>query len=49
MGRVKTAVAKANKRLPIQLAAMLLAGSTLLSALLGVLRERFLNRLYYDD
>ena len=49
MGRVQSAVAKANKRLPIQLAAMLLAGSTLLSALLGVLRERFLNRLYYEN
>jgi putative peptidoglycan lipid II flippase len=49
MGRVQSAVAKANKRLPIQLAAVLLAGSTLLSALLGVLRERFLNRLYYEN
>lgn len=49
MSQVKTAVAKTNKRLPIQLAAGLLAGSTLLSALLGVLRERFLNRLYYED
>ncbi len=48
MGRVQQAVAKANQRLPIQLAAVLLAGSTLLSALLGILRERFLNRAYYD-
>ena len=48
MGRVQAAVAKANKRLPIQLAAVLLAGSTLLSALLGILRERFLNRAYYE-
>jgi putative peptidoglycan lipid II flippase len=47
MGRVQQAVAKANKRLPIQLAAVLLSGSTLLSALLGILRERFLNRAYY--
>lgn len=48
MGRVQAAVAKANKRLTIQLSAILLAGSTLLSALLGMLRERFLNGLYYD-
>lgn len=48
MGRVQAAVAKANKRLTIQLAAVLLAGSTLLSALLGILRERFLNRAYYE-
>lgn len=48
MGRVRTAVAKANQKVPIQLAAVLLAGSTLLSALLGILRERFLNRAYYD-
>lgn len=48
MGRVQAAVAKANQKVPIQLAAMLLAGSTLLSALLGILRERFLNRAYYD-
>lgn len=48
MGRVQAAVAKANQKVPIQLAALLLAGSTLLSALLGILRERFLNRAYYD-
>jgi putative peptidoglycan lipid II flippase len=48
MGRVQAAVAKANQKVPIQLAAVLLAGSTLLSALLGILRERFLNRAYYD-
>ncbi|MDB5187139.1 MAG: rane protein of unknown function [Candidatus Saccharibacteria bacterium] len=48
MGRVRAAVAKANQKVPIQLAALLLAGSTLLSALLGILRERFLNRAYYD-
>lgn len=48
MGRVQAVVAKANKRLTIQLSAILLAGSTLLSALLGILRERFLNSQYYD-
>lgn len=48
MGRVQKVVAQANKRLTIQLSAILLAGSTLLSALLGILRERFLNSQYYD-
>lgn len=48
MGRIQAVVAKANKKVPIQLAAVLLAGSTFLSALLGILRERFLNRAYYD-
>ena len=48
MSRVQKAVAKANKKVTIQLAAVLLASSTLLSALLGILRERFLNRAYYE-
>ena len=49
MGRVQSAVAKANKRLTIQLAAALLAGSTLLSSGLGLYRDRLLNGLYYDS
>lgn len=48
MSRVQKVVAKANKKATIQFAAVLLASSTLLSALLGILRERFLNRAYYD-
>jgi putative peptidoglycan lipid II flippase len=48
MSRVRTVVAKANLKLTIQLAAILLAGSTLLSSALGLYRERFLNGLYYD-
>ncbi len=48
MGRVQSVVAKANKRLTIQLAAALLAGSTLISSVLGLYRERLLNGLYYD-
>jgi putative peptidoglycan lipid II flippase len=48
MGRVQNAVAKANQKVTIQLAAVLLAGSTLLSAVLGILRERFLNRAYFE-
>lgn len=48
MGRVRSAVARANKRLSIQLAASLLAGSTLLSLLFGFFRMRLLNGTYYD-
>ncbi|MDX2776515.1 lipid II flippase MurJ [Streptomyces caniscabiei] len=48
MGRVRSAVAKANMRLPIQLAAFLLAGSTLLSLLFGFFRMRLLNGTYLD-
>lgn len=49
MGRVRSAVLKVNKRLTIQLAAALLAGSTLLSSALGLYRDRLLNGLYYED
>lgn len=48
MGRVRSAVAAANKRLSIQLASILLAGSTLLSSLLGFFRDRLLNSTYLD-
>lgn len=41
-------MAKANKRLTVQLAAAILAGSTLLSSLLGLFRDRLLNTTYYD-
>lgn len=47
MGRIKNTVARFNIKLPIQLAAALLAGSTLLSSVLGLLRDRQLNSLYY--
>lgn len=47
MGRIKNTVAKFNIKLPIQMAAALLAGSTLLSSALGLLRDRQLNGLYY--
>lgn len=46
MGRVRTAVAKANMRLSIRHAAALLAGSMLLSSLLGFFRDRLLNGYY---
>ncbi len=48
MGRVRSAVARANKKVTIQLAAVLLAGSTLLSSALGLFRDRLLNGYYYD-
>lgn len=48
MGRVRSVVARANMRLTIQLAAVLLAGSTLISSVLGLFRDRLLNGYYYD-
>lgn len=48
MGPLKHTVARANRKLPIKLAAVLLAGSTLLSSLLGLFRDRILNGLYYS-
>ncbi len=47
MNPIKNTVAKFNIKLPIQLAAALLAGSTLVSSVLGLLRDRQLNGLYY--
>lgn len=49
MGRVRSAVAKANKRLTIQLAATLLAGATLISSALGLFRERLFNSAYLPN
>ena len=48
MGRIQSIVARANIKLPIQLAAALLAGSALLSSVLGLIRDRQLNGLYYS-
>lgn len=48
MTQTKSAVTRANKKLPLKLAATLLAGSTLLSSVLGLFRDRQLNGLYYD-
>jgi putative peptidoglycan lipid II flippase len=49
MGRVRSAVARANQRLSIQLAASLLAGATLVSLLLGFFRDRLLNSAYLPN
>jgi len=48
MGRFKSTVARANIKLPLKLAATLLAGSTLISSVLGLIRDRQLNGLYYS-
>lgn len=46
MGRVRNAFNRANLRLPIKLAAVLLAGSTLIGSVLGLFRDRLLNSTY---
>ncbi len=47
MGRVSNVMAKANSRLNVKMAAVLLASSSLFSSLLGLLRDRLLNSNYY--
>jgi putative peptidoglycan lipid II flippase len=46
MSKVRSAFNRANLKLPIKLAAALLAGSTLLASLLGLFRDRLLNATY---
>ncbi|MBQ6393714.1 murein biosynthesis integral membrane protein MurJ [Candidatus Saccharibacteria bacterium] len=46
--KFKSVVAMANSKLSIKFAAIILAGSTLLSALLGIFRDRLLNSYYLD-
>ena len=46
--KFKSVVALANAKLSIKFAAILLSSSTLLSALLGIFRDRLLNSLYLD-
>lgn len=43
-----SAVARVNGRLSVQLAATLLASSSLLASILGLIRDRQLNSMYYD-
>lgn len=47
MINVRTTLSKLNKKLPLQLAAALLAGSSLIASLLGIFRDRLFNSLYY--
>lgn len=49
MGRVRNVVARANSRLSLQLAAALLASSTLVSSALGLYRDRLLNSRFLDS
>jgi putative peptidoglycan lipid II flippase len=48
MVSLKGTVARVNIKLPVKWAAALLAGSTLLSSVLGLIRDRQLNGLYYS-
>ena len=48
MGRVRSALSQVNKKLTIQLAALLIASSTLLASGLGLYRDRIINGLYYE-
>lgn len=47
MGRVRSVVAQANQKVTIQLAAVLISTSTLMSFLFGFFRLRLLNAQYY--
>lgn len=44
----RTALDKANRKLPLKFAAALIAGASLFASLLGLFRDRLLNGLYYD-
>ena len=44
----RSVVSLANSKLSIKTAAVVLASSTLISALLGIFRDRWLNSLYYN-
>lgn len=46
--RLRSVVALANSKLPVQWAALFLASSTIASSLLGIYRTRTLNASYYD-
>lgn len=46
--KFRSVVSLANRKLPIKWAAVILASSTLLSALLGIFRDRLLNTYYLD-
>lgn len=48
MGPFKNLAARANIKMPLKVAATMLAGSTLVSSVLGLLRDRQLNSLYYS-
>ncbi|MBQ1563842.1 murein biosynthesis integral membrane protein MurJ [Candidatus Saccharibacteria bacterium] len=45
---LRNAITAANMKLSIKTASLVLASSTLVSALLGIFRDRLLNSMYYD-
>lgn len=47
--KLRSIVSKANSKLTVKFAAIVLASSTLLSSLLGFLRDRLLNSYYLDS
>ena len=46
--RALVAIATANQKMSVRLAAVILSTSTLVSALLGIYRDRLLNSMYLD-
>lgn len=46
--KFSSVVSMANRKLPVKVAAVVLASSTLVSALLGIFRDRLLNSYYLD-
>lgn len=46
--RTLAAIARANQKMSVRMAAIILSSSTLVSALLGVYRDRLLNSMYLD-
>jgi len=46
--RFRSVVSLANTKLSVRTAAIVIASSTLISALLGIFRDRWLNSMYYD-
>ncbi len=47
MVNIRNTLSKLNRRLPLKLAAALLAGSSLIASLLGLFRDRLFNSTYY--
>ncbi|MDR0957394.1 MAG: hypothetical protein LBM09_02330, partial [Candidatus Nomurabacteria bacterium] len=47
--RILAALARANSKIPIKVAATILGASTLISAVLGIYRDRLLNGMYLDS
>ncbi len=48
MVSLHTTLSRANKKVPLKIAATLLAGASLIASLLGLFRDRLLNGMYYD-